>query len=77
VPANEQGAVQGSLSGLTSLAGIFAPVFGAWSFGKCIADGARWHLPGIAFFEASVLMVAALGLAIRSFRIERRLEAAS
>ncbi|MFY9925618.1 MAG: TCR/Tet family MFS transporter [Opitutaceae bacterium] len=77
VPPNEQGAVQGSLSGLTSLAGIFAPVFGAWSFGKCIADGARWHLPGIAFFEASVLMVAALGLAIRSFRIERRLEAAS
>src|ERR1035438_1924811 len=31
VPANEQGGVQGSLSGLTSLAGIGAPIFAAWS----------------------------------------------
>ncbi len=71
VPANEQGAVQGSLSGLTSLAGIFAPVFAAWSFGKCIPA-----VPGIAFYEASVLMVIALALALRSFHLDDRLEAA-
>ncbi len=77
VPPNEQGAVQGSLSGLTSLAGIFAPVFGAWSFGMCIGDDARWHLPGIAFYEASVLMLLAIVLAVRSFRLDDRVGAAA
>jgi DHA1 family tetracycline resistance protein-like MFS transporter len=75
VPANEQGALQGSLSGLQSLATIFAPMLGAWSFGKCIADNARWHLPGIAFFEASVLMLMALALAFRSFQLDDRVPA--
>jgi DHA1 family tetracycline resistance protein-like MFS transporter len=73
VPANEQGAVQGSLSGLTSLAGIFAPIVAAWSFGRCIAADAAWHLPGIAFFEASTLMLVALALALRSFQMDDRL----
>jgi len=68
VPPTEQGGVQGSLSGLTSLAGIFAPILGAWSFGKCIADDAPWHIPGIPFFEAAALMLVALSLAYRSFR---------
>ena len=75
VPPNEQGAVQGSLSGLTSLAGIFAPIVAAWSFGKGIAADARWHLPGIAFYEASVLMLIALALAFRSFQLDDRLAA--
>jgi len=72
VPANEQGAVQGSLSGLVSLAGIFAPILAAWSFGRCIADNARWHVPGIAFYEASALMLVALALAFRSFQLDDR-----
>jgi DHA1 family tetracycline resistance protein-like MFS transporter len=75
VPANEQGALQGSLIGLTSLGAIFAPVFATWSFGKCIADGARWHIPGIAFYEASALVVVALVLAWRSFVLDDRLAA--
>ena len=70
VPANEQGAVQGSLSGLTSLAGIGAPILAAWSFGKCIPG-----LPGIAFYEASVLIVVALALAFRSFQLDDRIGA--
>lgn len=72
VPANEQGAVQGSLSGLVSLSGIFAPIIGAWSFGKCIAPDAHWHLPGIAFYEASALMLLAMALAFRSFLLDDR-----
>jgi DHA1 family tetracycline resistance protein-like MFS transporter len=76
VPPNEQGAVQGSLSGLTSLAGIFAPIVAAWSFGKGISADARWHIPGIAFYEASVLMFIALALALRSFQLDDRLAAA-
>ncbi len=75
VPSNEQGAVQGSLSGLVSLAGIFAPILAAWSFGKCIADNAPWHLPGIAFYEASLLMLVALALAFRSFQLDDRVGA--
>jgi MFS transporter, DHA1 family, tetracycline resistance protein len=75
VPANEQGALQGSLSGLVSLAGVFAPILAAWSFGKGIADGAHWHLPGVAFYEAAALMLVALGLAFRSFQLDDRLEA--
>jgi DHA1 family tetracycline resistance protein-like MFS transporter len=70
VPANEQGGVQGSLSGLTSLAGIGAPIFAAWSFGKGIPN-----LPGIAFYEASVLILVALALAFRSFQLDDRVGA--
>jgi hypothetical protein len=50
-------------------------MLGAWSFGKCIADNARWHLPGIAFFEAAVLMLMALALAFRSFQLDDRVGA--
>jgi MFS transporter, DHA1 family, tetracycline resistance protein len=75
VPPNEQGALQGSLSGLTSLSYIFGPIIAAWSFGKCIAENARWHVPGIAFYEASAFLFIALGLAFRSFRLDDRLPA--
>jgi DHA1 family tetracycline resistance protein-like MFS transporter len=70
VPPNEQGAVQGSLSGLVSLTGIFAPLFAAWSFGKCIP-----RVPGITFYEASVLILVALALAFRSFQLDDRVGA--
>jgi DHA1 family tetracycline resistance protein-like MFS transporter len=73
VPPNEQGAVQGSLIGLQSLAGIFAPFLATWSFGICIGPG--HNLPGIAFFEASALLVLAIGLALRSFQLDDRLAA--
>jgi DHA1 family tetracycline resistance protein-like MFS transporter len=75
VPANEQGGVQGSLFGLTSLASIFAPPFAAWSFGNCYGEGARWQVPGIAFYEAAALLMVALVLAFRSFQIDDRIEA--
>jgi DHA1 family tetracycline resistance protein-like MFS transporter len=75
VPPNEQGGVQGSLIGLQSLAGIIAPLFATWSFGVCIAPGARWPIPGIAFFEASGLLLVALALAFRSFQLDDRLAA--
>jgi len=76
VPPNEQGALQGSLSGLTSLAYIFGPMIAAWSYGKCIADNALVHLPGVAFYEASVCILIALALAFRSFQLDDRVGAA-
>ena len=77
VPPNEQGALQGSLSGLTSLTTVFAPLLAAWSFGRCIADDARWRIPGIAFYEASALMLIALALAIRSFQLDDKVGSAA
>lgn len=77
VPPNEQGAVQGSLASLVSLASIFAPPLAAWSFGACIAANGRLHLPGIAFFEASALVLVAIGFAVRSFQLDDALGASS
>ena len=68
VPANEQGAVQGALSGLASVAGIVGPPIAAWSFGAAISHPGAFNLSGIAFFEGALLTTIALGLAIRSFR---------
>jgi DHA1 family tetracycline resistance protein-like MFS transporter len=77
VPANEQGAVQGSISGLTSLSAIFGPLIAAESFAACIRDDARWHIPGIAFYEAACLMLVAIALALRSFKLDDRIGAAA
>jgi DHA1 family tetracycline resistance protein-like MFS transporter len=68
IPPNEQGAVQGALSSLASLAAVFAPPIAAWSFGACIAPGSAVYLPGIAFFEGAAVMLAALALASRALR---------
>lgn len=72
VPANEQGALQGTLSGLVSLSAIFAPLIATWSFGKGIAVSPVWA--GVPLYEASILMFAALALAVRSFQIDDRLD---
>ncbi|MGA2015966.1 MAG: TCR/Tet family MFS transporter [Opitutaceae bacterium] len=77
VPPNEQGALQGSLSGLVSLAYIFGPMIAAWSYGKCIADNAILHLPGVAFYEASVCILVSMALAFRSFQLDDRLAASA
>ena len=77
VPADQQGIVQGSLAGLTSLAGIFAPPLAAWSFGRFISPQSRFQLPGIPFFVAALLCLVALALALRSFRIDEAVSRAN
>ncbi|HEY1792868.1 MAG TPA: TCR/Tet family MFS transporter [Opitutaceae bacterium] len=72
VPPSEQGGVQGSLSGLSSLAFILGPLIGAWSFGYCVGPSAVIQLHGIAFYEGSALLLVAIALAMRSFRIDDR-----
>jgi DHA1 family tetracycline resistance protein-like MFS transporter len=72
VPPNEQGALQGSLSGLLSLSYIFGPILAAWSFGHFLNA-----IPGIAFYEAAACLLIALALAFRSFQIDDRLSAKS
>lgn len=68
VPPDEQGAVQGVLGGLQSLASIPGAFIATWSFGWAIAPSRSFHLPGISFFEAALFIAIALLLAWRSFR---------
>lgn len=61
VPADVQGRIQGSLSSLVSLAGIFAPALFAAAFGFFIGPGAPVRLPGVSFLLAALLLgIAAL-----------------
>ena len=70
VPADAQGRIQGSMSSLVSLAGIFAPAVFAGAFGFFIGPHAPLRLPGVAF------LVAALMLAIAAFVAWRFTDAA-
>jgi MFS transporter, DHA1 family, tetracycline resistance protein len=70
IPADEQGAVQGALSSLQSLASVFAPLIGAWSFGAFVAPERAVKVPGIAFFEAAVVMLIALALAAKALKAQ-------
>jgi DHA1 family tetracycline resistance protein-like MFS transporter len=68
VPPNEQGAVQGVLGGLQSLASIPGALIATWSFGWAISPASPVHLPGLPLFEAAAFYLIALLLAWRSFR---------
>lgn len=70
VGADEQGAVQGSLTSLASVAGVLGPPLATGLFGFFISAGAPVKLPGAAFFFSSALTIAAMLLAVRSFRRE-------
>ena len=63
-----QGRVNGALTGLVSLAGIFAPALFAGSFGYFIGPNAPVHLPGIAFLIAAVLLACGWLIAWRHAR---------
>ncbi len=66
IPANEQGAVQGALTSLSSLMGILAPALATTLFGYFISPRAPVHLPGAPFFSSALLTLAALAMAARS-----------
>jgi DHA1 family tetracycline resistance protein-like MFS transporter len=68
VGADEQGGVQGSLTSLTSVTGIIGPPIATRLFSLFIGDTAPAPVPGAAFFFSAVLVVAAMFLALRSFR---------
>lgn len=68
VPADEQGAVQGALNSITSIAGIAAPILWTALFSWSIAKERVFPLPGISFYGACVVSLVAAGLAWRAFR---------
>lgn len=65
---NEQGGIQGSLTGLQSVAGAIGPLLATGIFGYFISEKAPALIPGAAFFLSSGLAVMAAMLAARSFR---------
>lgn len=62
VSAREQGAVQGALAGLTSVAQIFGPIIGTNVFAYAIDQHAA-RLPGLSFYVSAALAAVGLGVA--------------
>lgn len=68
VPPDEQGAVQGALNSISSIASIIAPLLWTFLFSYAIAPERTVHLPGLPFFGACVVSLLAAGMAWRAFR---------
>jgi DHA1 family tetracycline resistance protein-like MFS transporter len=65
VDPREQGRLQGSVSSLSSTAGIFGPTLFSTVFATFIGANAPIHLPGAPFLLSSALVLVALGIAWR------------
>jgi DHA1 family tetracycline resistance protein-like MFS transporter len=68
VPANEQGNLQGSLTGLMSVSSIFGPLLMTQSFHYFTKPNPYIIFPGIPFAIGSLLMLLSAILAVRSFK---------
>jgi MFS transporter, DHA1 family, tetracycline resistance protein len=77
VDPHEQGRLQGALSSLAGLAGVFGPVVFANLFALFISDRAPAHLPGVAFVLAALFLVAATILASYAIRHVQAVPAAA
>jgi len=59
---SEQGQLQGAVNSLRGIAGLLGPGLFTYIFSKSIGMGAPIQLPGMPFFVAAGMLVAALGL---------------
>lgn len=69
VPPDEQGAVQGALNSITSIAGVLAPLIWTAMFSWAIAPERSMKIPGLPFYGAAVVSLLAAVLAWRAFRM--------
>jgi MFS transporter, DHA1 family, tetracycline resistance protein len=67
VASDQQGTVQGALSGLTSIASVVGPLGGGGLLAWLLSDGATLNLPGGTFFLSAVFSGAAIWLVLRIF----------
>jgi DHA1 family tetracycline resistance protein-like MFS transporter len=65
VPDNEQGALQGALTSLASLTGIFGPLIGTFLFSHFTQPGRQFMVPGAPFYAAAILYFVGLLVASR------------
>jgi DHA1 family tetracycline resistance protein-like MFS transporter len=68
IPPESQGELQGAVAGLASLAAIVGPLLMTQLFGRFTAPNAQVHLPGAAFFAASLLTLICLVIYWRATR---------
>jgi DHA1 family tetracycline resistance protein-like MFS transporter len=68
VPRNEQGNLQGGLTGLMSISAIFGPWSMTWLFHYFTAPGAPFIFPGAPYAIGAVLMLLSAILAVLSFK---------
>ncbi|MEO6850435.1 MAG: TCR/Tet family MFS transporter [Mucilaginibacter sp.] len=68
VPANEQGNLQGGLTGLMSLSAVFGPWLMTLAFHYFTSKAAPFQFPGAPFAFGSILMLLSAILAILSFK---------
>jgi DHA1 family tetracycline resistance protein-like MFS transporter len=66
VPANEQGAVQGAMQSLMSVAGVIGPLMGTQVFAFFIGPSAPFVFPGAPFLVSAVLASIALTFVVRT-----------
>jgi DHA1 family tetracycline resistance protein-like MFS transporter len=57
VKPTEQGQMQGAIQSLRGLAGVVGPVMFTWVFSNSFGPAASLHLPGAAFYLASILVL--------------------
>lgn len=76
VPPNEQGNLQGGLTGLMSLSSIFGPLLMTESFYFFTKPNHLFHFSGAPFAIGAVLMLLSSILAVRSFKKESRAQEA-
>ncbi|MFC5738434.1 MFS transporter [Sinirhodobacter huangdaonensis] len=62
VPEDAQGALQGGISALMSLAMLLGTLFFTWIFGYFLSGAAPWRSPDAAFFVAAAVLLVPLGL---------------
>lgn len=74
-PDTEQGAVQGALSSIQSMAAIVGPLMATGLFGYFTSVSAPVKLPGAAFIVSSALVAIGAGLAMRNLRLNPVMEA--
>ncbi|RDI97251.1 MFS transporter [Dyella solisilvae] len=68
VDPGEQGRLQGAITSLASFAGIFGPFLFAQVFSFSISPASPYHLPGLAFVLAAVLLAIGTMIAVRVTR---------
>jgi DHA1 family tetracycline resistance protein-like MFS transporter len=68
IPADEQGEMQGALTGLISLTSIFGPLLMTYLFSRFSGSNAPVYFPGAPFLAASFFSLASLILIYRALR---------
>jgi DHA1 family tetracycline resistance protein-like MFS transporter len=63
VDPSSQGKLQGAISSVRSITGMFGPLIFTQVFALAIAPGTRLHLPGAPYFLAACLLLASIAIA--------------